>query len=66
MSKNGSAAAQPYAMLYGRRGGGPRMYLGADLIPDDLTNEEARELLTSRTLAEWFEEVEIVVNRPQA
>jgi hypothetical protein len=42
------------------------MYLGADLIPDDYTNEEARELLTSRTLAEWFEEVEIVVNRPSS
>jgi hypothetical protein len=53
------------ALVYARKQQGPRLYIGAQLVPVDADADEVRELVAKTPIGEWFDELDITVQNPR-
>lgn len=52
------------ALVYASKAGGPRLYIGATLVGLHDEEDAARSRIMSTTLGEWFDELDITIQRP--
>lgn len=62
--KNAQPNAVP-AMIYARKQGGPRLYIGAVAADPTEDADALRARILSTPIGTWFDEVDLVVNMPR-